>query len=106
MSLRITIAALALLTPAAAMWAAEGCDPVTTAQIRESARVVDSLHPEKSGQARVVAADGSEFTAGQVLWMQAQVRRVTAACNRGDQQAGAQALAELRKFIKSHRRAT
>jgi hypothetical protein len=40
------------------------------------------VRPEKPGQARVYASDGSEFTAGQSQWMHGQVNRIGRACSR------------------------
>jgi ATP-dependent protease HslVU (ClpYQ) peptidase subunit len=70
-------------------------------------RIVDSLRPDKTGQARVFAADGSEFTAGQVLWMKGQLRKVAALCATGaagDQAEATRLLAQVRELIRSHQR--
>jgi hypothetical protein len=42
-----------------------GCDAASMQQYRDVVRIVDSLRPDKAGQARVFASDGSEFNAGQ-----------------------------------------
>jgi hypothetical protein len=86
--------------------AAEGCDASFTEQYHDCVRIVDSLRPDKSGQARVFALDGSEFTAGQARWMQGQLHKVEETCVRGDQARAAQLLAEVQELLKSHRRAS
>jgi hypothetical protein len=85
--------------------AAECCDASFTEQYHDRARIVDSLRPDKGGQARVFALDGSEFTAGQARWMQGQLHKVEEACVRGDQVRAAQLLAEVRELLKSHHKA-
>ena len=84
--------------------ATEGCDIALTAQYHESARIVESLRPDKGGQARVFAVDGSEFTAGQARWMQGQLHEVEVACARGDRARAAQLLADVQELLRSHHR--
>jgi hypothetical protein len=84
--------------------AAEACDAPFTDQYRDSLRIVDSLRADKSGQARLFAADGSEFTAGQAQWMRGQLRMVEDACGRGDQVHAAELLRQVQALLKSHRR--
>jgi hypothetical protein len=91
---------------AAGAYADNGCDKALLARYRQSAVVVDSLLPGKSGQARVFAADGSIFTAGQAKWMQGQLRTVERLCARTDNTDPAQAarvLAGVEELLKSHR---
>jgi hypothetical protein len=88
--------------------AAPGCDPALLEQYRECARVVDTLRPEKSGQARVFASDGSEFTAGQALWMQGQLRkfeRLCAQASPANQEEASAVLAAVQQLLKEHQRA-
>jgi hypothetical protein len=78
-------------------------------QYRHCAQLVDSLRPEKSGQARVFASDGSEFTAGQALWMQGQMRKIERMCSLGTSQGQAEASAALtavQDLLRSHQRAS
>jgi hypothetical protein len=89
---------------ASACYADSECDAALTRQYRNCARIVDSLRPDKAGQARVFALDGSEFTAGQALWMRGQLRRVDRACAHGDQAEAERVLAELSEVIKAHQR--
>ena len=84
---------------------AAGCDPLLMQQYRECSRVVDTLRPEKSGQQRVFASDGSEYTAGQALWMRGQMRKVERLCADGSQASQAQAaqtLAAIEELIRTH----
>ena len=82
--------------------AANTCDPSFTAQYHDTATLVNSLRPDKPGQARVFAADGSEFTAGQAQWMQGQLQKINEACRRGDQTQATQLLSDLQDLLKSH----
>jgi hypothetical protein len=84
--------------------AAEACDASLTDQYRNSLRIVDSLRVEKGGQARVFAADGSEFTAGQARWMRGQLREVKEAGGRGDQVHATELLRQVQELLRSHRR--
>jgi hypothetical protein len=84
--------------------AAEACDAPFNEQYRDSLRIVDSLRADKGGQARVFAADGSEFTAGQAHWMRGQLHEVEEACGRGDQVHAAELLRQVQELLRSHRR--
>lgn len=86
--------------------AGPGCDPAFAQQLHQSARLADSLRPDKPGQARVFATDGSEFTAGQALWMKGQLRLIDQACERGDQAEATQLLAAVQELIKAHQPAS
>jgi hypothetical protein len=104
---RVVIGAAAAFLAAAASYAASGCDPALMQQYRDCARIVDTLRPEKSGQMRVFAIDGSEFTAGQALWMQGQLRKVERLCANGgpaDQAEVARVLGAVQDLLKSHQR--
>lgn len=84
------------------------CDSASQ-QYKDCVRLVDSLRPDKAGQARVFAADGSEFTAGQALWMQAQLRKVDRLCSSDrpeDHEEAAHILTDVLKLLQSHHRAT
>src|SRR5215467_8390560 len=95
-----------LLTVSA--YGADACDK-TRQEYRDTARLVDSLRPEKPGQMRVFAADESEFNAGQALWMKSQLRRISSLCARGDaanRREAAKRLAEVQELLKSHHRSS
>jgi hypothetical protein len=101
----VVLAAVACLaTPA---FAGSPCDGVSSQQYRDCVRIVDSLRPDKAGQARVFTLDGSEFTAGQASWMKGQLRKVARLCASGsasDQEEATRLLAEVRELIRSHQR--
>jgi hypothetical protein len=83
--------------------ASESCDPDLARQYRESLRIADSLRPDKPGEARVFAVDGSEFTAGQVQWMKGRLRLVEEACAHGDQATAQRLLRDVQELIQGHR---
>ena len=86
--------------------AGESCEAELTRKWRDYEHIVTMLRPEKAGQLRVFAADGSEFTAGQAMWMKGQLRAVEYSCARGDQADAGRVLAEVRELVKAHRRAS
>ena len=106
---RVLIGGVAAYLAAAAAYADGGCDERTMTQYRDCVRLVDSLRPDKFGQARVFASDGSEFTAGQSLWMKGQLRKVARLCAHGTQAEQAEAvavLADVQGLLQSHHRST
>jgi hypothetical protein len=82
------------------------CTPAFTEEFASAARIVDSLRPDKPGQIRVSASDGSEYTAGQARWMKGQLQSVLQACKQGDETAAASTLHGVTDLLKSHHRAT
>jgi hypothetical protein len=91
---------------AAGAYAATGCDNTLLARYRQTAPIVDSLRPDKGGQARVFAADGSVFTAGQAQWMQGQLRRFERLCAQttdADHAEAARVLAGIEELLESHK---
>jgi hypothetical protein len=86
------------------LYASPSRDDTFMQSFQDCVRLVESLRPDKPGQARVFAADGSEFSAGQARWMQAQLRLVGAAHARGDQVRATQLLAEISGLLKAHSR--
>ena len=78
-----------------------GCSRALTYDIIRAERVVDSLRPEKAGQARVFAYDGSVYTAGEAQWMKAQLRAVLAACAQNDEQRAAAPLANVLGLLRT-----
>lgn len=88
------------------LYANEPCQAEFTHKWHECAHIVDLLRPEKAGQERVFAADGSEFTAGQVMWMKGQMKRIAQACARSDQADATRLLTGVQDLVKSHRRAS
>ena len=105
---RIVILAAAAVVSVGPAFAAPSCDAVFMQQYRQCAQIVDTLRPEKSGQARVFASDGSEFTAGQALWMQGQLRKIERLCSLGTSESQAEATTALmagQDLLRSHQRA-
>lgn len=72
--------------------------------LQDSEHIVDFLRPDKRGQARVFAPDGSEFTAGQGLWMRGQLAKVREVCARGDQPEAARMLGPVQDLIRTHKK--
>src|SRR5262249_28117425 len=97
---------LGLLLAVTVAYADEVSDK-TSKEYRDCVRLVDSLRPDKPGQMRVFAADGSEYNAGQVLWMKGQLRKFDRLCASGTPANAAEAakvLAGVEDLLKSHRR--
>jgi len=102
---KLTLYAVLLLLGAVAQ--AQEPSSCTSQQYRDCVRLVESLRPEKAGQVRVFASDGSEFTAGQALWMQGQLRKVARLCASArpdDQIEATRILTEVRELLLSHHR--
>jgi hypothetical protein len=106
MSYRIVLPLVIACLATSAVYAGTGCDETLTQSFHECVRIVDSLRPDKGGQARVFASNGTEFTAGQAQWMKGQLNLVDKACARGDQAEAARLLTEVQELIKAHSRAT
>lgn len=103
---RVVVSAVLALLAGSTSFAAELCSGPNSQAYRDCVRMVDSLRPDKAGQARVYATDGSEFTAGQALWMRGQMRRVERLCatgRPGDQAEAARVLAGVQALLSSHR---
>jgi hypothetical protein len=78
------------------------CDAAFSRSLEPQQRLSDSLRIDKPGLARVFAADGSEFTAGQALWLKGRLRALQAACARGSPIDAAAALGAVRDLIAEH----
>jgi hypothetical protein len=80
------------------------CDVTLTAKLHAVQRLADSLRVDKPGLARVYAQDGTEFTAGEALWMKGQLREIEAACARANRADAAQRLdaVELLVHARTH----
>jgi hypothetical protein len=81
------------------------CSATLTQQYASADRTVGSLRPDKPAQMRVFARDGSEYTAGEALWMKGQLRSFLRACARGDGTAAASTLHGVTGLLNSHQRA-
>ena len=106
MSLKRSFLPIVVVCLGASAVQAQGlCDPAATASFNEYQRLVDSLHADKPSQVRVVAADGSVFTAGQAMWMKAQMSRIERACSQGDKSEMQRLQAEVMQMLKAHQHA-
>ena len=83
---------------------AAGCDDKLTYTLRHLQLIVGTLRPDKAGQMRVFASDGSEFTAEQAQWMRGQLALVAKACIDGDVDDAARRLAEVKQLLSEHHR--
>jgi hypothetical protein len=81
---------------------ASSCDPKLLDSVREAEHIVLSLHPDKPGQARVVASDLSEYTGGQTLWLRGELRAVDRACKRNDSGDAIEHLRAVQEVLRSH----
>ena len=82
-----------------------GCNPGLTERYTGTQKIIDSLRPDKPGQMRVIASDGSAYTAAETRWMKSQLRSVQQACAQGDEAAAVSALQGVLELLRSHRRA-
>lgn len=81
------------------------CDDKLTASLHDCQRIVGSLRPDKAGQMRVFASDGSEFTAGQAQWMSAQLKQVAKDCDHGNVDEASRRLADVQQLLSEHHHA-
>jgi len=75
---------------------------VLTEQIVSVERILHSLRPDKAGQIRVFAFDGSEYSGGQAMWMKGQFRDVVAACAKGDNATAGSRMKAVLDTLKAH----
>ena len=83
--------------------AGTGCDVGVNAQLQGADRLVESIRSDKPGQARVFAADGSEYTAAAARWMSAELGIANRACARGDSATAIRRVDAVRNLLKAHR---
>jgi hypothetical protein len=83
---------------------AAGCDDNLTNTLQHLQRIVGTLRPDKAGQMRVFASDGSEFSAAQAQWMKGQLALIAKACTDGDAADAARRLAEVQQLLSVHHR--
>ena len=99
------IVGIAAVVATSVCWADGTCDATMMQQYRECAHIVGSLRPEKAGQARVFAYDGSEYTGGQALWLRGQLRKLERLCassSAADKEEATRVLMEMENLLKSH----
>jgi hypothetical protein len=99
-----SIAALMVLLTAS-MRSYADCSPTLITQFESTQRIVDSVRPDKPGQTRVFASDGSVFTGADALWMKGQLRLVQKECAQRDEAAANKTLHGVIDFLSAHRRA-
>jgi hypothetical protein len=89
---------------ASAPLAQASCSASFAKQFASAERTANSLRPDKPGQMRVFSADGSEFTAGQVLWIMGQLRSIERDCVRGDEAAAVSSLSGVNALLSTRKR--
>jgi len=72
-----------LLICAPAAFADSGCDAPLAQAIGDVRWLVESLREDKPSQSRIVAQDGSVFSAGEARWLRQQLQLIDGACERG-----------------------
>jgi hypothetical protein len=97
-------AALSICLLASSTLAHAGCSPAFTEQYLNAERTADSLRPDKAGQMRVFAFDGSEYTGAEALWMKGQLRSVLGACGQGNEASAAATLHGVTDLMNAHHR--
>jgi hypothetical protein len=98
---------MAMAGVAAVAQAQTGCSASVMARLDSVDRIAGSLHPDKPGQMRVFARDGSVYSGGQILWMQGQLRRAARLCARMEANNQAQAalvIGEIETLVQAHAR--
>jgi hypothetical protein len=92
---------------AASAWsvaaAADRCGTGADASFEHYYRVVNSLRPDKPGQAIVYASDGSRFSAAEAHWLTGQIRAADRDCGLGNTADALQRLQDVRTLIDSRR---
>jgi hypothetical protein len=81
------------------------CGPTFTERFASAAHIVNSLRPDKPGQVRVLAFDGSEYTAGEATWMKGRLHSALQSCARGDESSAASSLRGVTSLLSAHHRA-
>jgi hypothetical protein len=100
---RTSFSAIGLLLLSGTLAHAE-CSPSLMSQLVHAQRIIDSLRPDKAGQMRTYAIDGSEYTAGQALWLKAQLRATVRACAEGNEASAAARLRDVVSLLEAHHR--
>jgi hypothetical protein len=101
---KVVIAMVIAASGGSTAYADSGCDGSLMREVRAGEHIVDSLRPDKPGQYRVYAIDGSEFTAGQSQWMHGQLNKIGRACVRGQTAEAARRLLEVQRLIQARAR--
>jgi hypothetical protein len=80
------------------------CSTALVERFTSTQRIVGSLRPDKPAQARVSASDGSDYTAGEALWMQGRLRSALQACERSEESSAASMLLSVSDLLNAHHR--
>ncbi len=84
--------------------ASADCDATLVTSMRDAQRLVTSMRADKPGQARVFAADGSEYSAGLVRWMAAELVDAEKNCREGNFAAAGAKVAAVQETLAAHAR--
>lgn len=92
---------------AAAQWLATAslaaqCDVSLRTQLETAERVASSIHPDKPGQMRAFASDGEEYKVSEARWLQANVKLIEQACEKGDEAVAEQTFEAVKRVLKAH----
>ena len=96
------LSGLGFLSHATGAWA--DCDPALLTSMRDAERLVGPLRADKPGQARVFAADGSEYSAGLVRWLAAELVAAETNCRDGKVAAAREHLTAVKDTLSAHAR--
>ena len=95
----LLISTIALLSNAAV---AAPIDSTLAKSLRETERLVSSLHMDKPAQMRVYAFDGTEYTSTEALWLKAHVQAARKALASNNTADAARELNMITAALKSH----
>ena len=101
MPVRFVLALILAASAGSAAAAADRCGTSADASFEHYYRVVNSLRPDKPGQAIVYASDGLRFSAAEALWLRGQIRAADRNCALGNSAAAMQQLQGVRTLIDS-----
>jgi hypothetical protein len=104
MSRYVKLMMMGVLMAPAAYAAGATCDDKLMASLHACEQIIGSLRPDKAGQMRVFAPDGSEFTARQAQWMKGQLQLIVHACTDGNADDASRRLAEVQELLNEHHR--
>jgi hypothetical protein len=80
------------------------CDPALLSSMRDAERLVGTMRADKPGQARVFAADGSEYSAALARWLAAELRAAEENCREGKFAAAREHVSAVQDTLTAHAR--
>ena len=101
MPVRFVLAVILAASAGSAAAAADRCGAGADPSFEHYYRVVNSLRPDKPGQAIVYASDGSRFSAAEAYWLKGQIRAAERNCGLGNSAEAMQQLQGVRTLIDS-----